>query len=39
MSMLTFFISRGGRGLSRSRKQKLEKARDELRKLHRNKKS
>src|SRR6476646_11795493 len=39
MSMLTFFINRGGRGLSRSRKQKLEKARDELRKLHHNKKS
>jgi hypothetical protein len=39
MSMLTFFINRGGRGLSRSRKQKLEKAKDELRKLYRNKKS
>ncbi len=31
MSMLTFFINRGGRGLSRSRKRKLEKAKDELR--------
>jgi uncharacterized protein DUF3175 len=34
MSMLTFFINRGGRGLSRSRKQKLEKAKDELRQLY-----
>jgi Protein of unknown function (DUF3175) len=33
MSMLTFFINRAGRGLSRSRKQKLEKAKDELREL------
>jgi hypothetical protein len=34
MSMLTFFINRAGRGLSRSRKQKLEKAKDELRGLY-----
>src|SRR5690348_2138873 len=34
MSMLTFFINRAGRGLSRSRKQKLEKAKDELRELY-----
>jgi hypothetical protein len=34
MSMLTFFINRGGRGLSRSRKEKLEKAKDALRKLY-----
>ena len=34
MSMLTFFINRGGRGLSRARKKKLEKAKDELRQLY-----
>jgi hypothetical protein len=34
MSMLTFFINRAGKGLSRARKQKLEKAKDELRKLY-----
>ena len=34
MSMLTFFINRGGRGLSRARKEKLEKAKDELRQLY-----
>ena|SRR5215510_567866 len=34
MSMLTFFINRGGRGLSRARKAKLEKAKDALRKLY-----
>ena len=34
MSMLTFFINRGGRGLSRARKKKLEKAKDELRQLN-----
>jgi Protein of unknown function (DUF3175) len=34
MSMLTFFINRGGKGLSRNRKQKLEKAKDELRALY-----
>ena len=34
MSMLTFFINRGGRGLSRARKEKLEKAKDELRHLY-----
>ena len=35
MSMLTFFINRGGKGLSRDRKEKLEKAKDELRALYR----
>ncbi|MFZ0067701.1 MAG: DUF3175 domain-containing protein [Pseudolabrys sp.] len=39
MSMLTFFINRGGRGLSGSRKQKLEKAKDKPRKLYRNRNS
>jgi hypothetical protein len=34
MSMLTFFINRGGKGLSRNRKRKLEKAKDELRALY-----
>ena len=34
MSMLTFFINRAGKGLSRARKQKLEKAKNELRKLY-----
>src|SRR5262245_2771951 len=34
MSMLSFFINRGGRGLSRARKEKLEKAKDELRQLY-----
>jgi len=34
MSMLTFFINRAGRGLSRSRKQKLERAKKELRALY-----
>src|SRR5215813_12268185 len=33
MSMLTFFINRAGRGLPRSRRQKLETAKDELRDL------
>jgi hypothetical protein len=32
MSMLTFYINRGGKGLSASRKRTLEKAKDELRK-------
>jgi len=31
MSMLTFYINRAGKGLSKSRKQKLEKAKDALR--------
>ena len=31
MSMLTFYINRGGKGLSKARKNKLEKAKDELR--------
>jgi|SRR5689334_6267905 uncharacterized protein DUF3175 len=34
MSMLTFFINRGGKGLSKSRKQKLERAKDALRALY-----
>ena len=34
MSMLTFFINRAGRGLSKSRKQKLEKAKKELREVY-----
>jgi hypothetical protein len=34
MSMLTFFINRGGKGLPASRKQKLEKAKDELREMY-----
>ncbi len=33
MSMLTFYINRGGKGLSKRRKSKLEKAKDELRAL------
>jgi hypothetical protein len=32
--MLTFFINRGGKGLPASRKQKLEKAKDELRAMY-----
>ncbi len=31
MSMLTFYINRAGKGLSKSRKQKLEQAKDALR--------
>ncbi|HWK94396.1 MAG TPA: DUF3175 domain-containing protein [Pseudolabrys sp.] len=31
MSMLTFYINRAGKGLSKSRKHKLEKAKDALR--------
>jgi hypothetical protein len=34
MSMLTFYINRGGKGLSKTRKNKLEKAKDELRDLY-----
>jgi hypothetical protein len=34
MSMLTFYINRGGKGLSVDRKKKLEKAKDELRELY-----
>jgi|SRR6187551_2028084 len=34
MSMLTFYINRAGKGLSKSRKQKLEEAKDELRDLY-----
>ena len=34
MSMLTFYINRGGRGLSATRKKKLERAKDELRALY-----
>lgn len=34
MSMLTFYINRAGKDLSRSRKARLENAKDELRKLY-----
>jgi hypothetical protein len=34
MSMLVFFINRAGKGLSATRKQKLEKAKDKLRELY-----
>ena len=34
MSMLVFYINRAGTGLSKARKQKLEKAKDELRALY-----
>lgn len=34
MSMLTFYINRGGTGLSATRKRTLEKAKDELRALY-----
>jgi len=34
MSMLTFFINRAGRGLPRARKQRLQKAKNELRELY-----
>ena len=34
MSMLTFYINRGGKGLSATRKKKLERAKDELRALY-----
>jgi len=34
MSMLTFYINRAGKQLSRARRQKLEKAKDELRDLY-----
>lgn len=34
MSMLSFYINRGGKGLSESRRQVLERAKDELRKLY-----
>ena len=34
MSMLTFFINRAGKGLSRTRKWKLEMAKSELRQLY-----
>jgi hypothetical protein len=34
MSMLVFYINRAGKGLSKTRKQKLEKAKDELRTLY-----
>ena len=33
MSMLNFYINRGGKNLSESKKNTLEKAKDELRKL------
>jgi len=34
MSMLVFYINRAGKGLSKTRKQKLEKAKAELRALY-----
>jgi len=34
MSMLTFFINRAGRGLSARRRARLERAKDELRRLY-----
>lgn len=34
MSMLTFYVNRGGKGLSASRKAKFNKAKDELRALY-----
>lgn len=34
MSMLTFYINRAGTGLSKSRKAKLEKAKDALREVY-----
>ena len=34
MSMLTFYINRGGKNLSRAQKHKLERAKDELRELY-----
>ncbi len=34
MSMLNFYLNRGGKGLSASRRSTLEKAKDELRKLY-----
>jgi hypothetical protein len=34
MSMLTFYINRAGKGLSATQKNKLEKAKDELRDLY-----
>jgi Protein of unknown function (DUF3175) len=34
MSMLVFYVNRAGKGLSKARKAKLEKAKDELRKLY-----
>jgi hypothetical protein len=34
ISMLTFYINRGGKGLSATQKKKLEKAKDELRALY-----
>jgi hypothetical protein len=34
MSMLVFYINRAGKGLSRTRRAKLEKAKDELRALY-----
>lgn len=34
MSMLTFYVNRAGKGLSQTRRRKLEKAKDELRDLY-----
>jgi hypothetical protein len=34
MSMLTFYVNRAGRSLDRSQREVLERAKDELRKIH-----
>jgi len=34
MSMLNFHINRGGKGISRAQRRRLERAKDELRKLY-----
>jgi len=34
MSMLTFYLNRGGRNLDASRRRVLERAKDELRRLY-----
>lgn len=34
MSMLTFYINRAGKGLSKTRKARLQKAKDELREVY-----
>ena len=34
MSMLVFYVNRGGKGITKARKDKLEKAKDELRALY-----
>jgi hypothetical protein len=39
MSMLTFYINRAGKNLPKERKERLEKAKDELRELYGRRKS